>query len=672
MAQAKVTDFFARSKKAGSGTLQTKRVKGTEDILTRNEALLKSPENKLLSTRSKTRVTDVAVETSQPKAYLTRQRKIPQNHLPLQVESRPQLSNKDEERAGNVTTTEAVELKPPTTPKRNAECDVVIAARGHSSAKKRLKTDKESETDRQPGANGDKKSARKRLLLEEHGEDKEQMYTAAPRVAERTLAPSSVEKKVKDLVNKNSSLSPGPKRDVQGSQENQSFSKNDMKTLKAKIQSIREKGDQVSRAAISLPPSSSEFQSRLKRVRELEAKVQERKKIDVAETQPQTEESQPVPAYQRYHTLAEDVAPGLTLPYKYRLLAEMFRSMDTIVAMLYNRSETATFAKVKQGIQDMMRKKFEEHNVGQIKTVYPSAYTFRQEKNIPSFSPSVKKTCYQLTIEPLLQTENAGRPHLSASRMLERKQTFSRYLVNIMKQHHKAFLSSLNPPINVPDDRLTRWHPRFNVDEVPDIAASDLPRPPQVDKLTTAQEVLDKARSMMTPKMEKALANIALRTAESHGEEPKETSVTSVLPVAAVSATPSALKGVSQSLLERIRAKEAQKMQAMMTRNPEQEERLTMMSRLVELVRILRNVFVAEKKAALSMEVACSRVASSYRSTMTQGEMEKHLKLASVLLPDWLTVHPIRKDLYLKINKSLDLNVVLEKLNQKIKEEERV
>uniref|UniRef100_A0A8C4SK44 Chromatin licensing and DNA replication factor 1 n=2 Tax=Erpetoichthys calabaricus TaxID=27687 RepID=A0A8C4SK44_ERPCA len=629
MAQAKVTDFFARSKKAGSGILQTKRVKGTEDILTGNETLLKSPENKLPSTRSRTRVTDVGLETSQPKPYLTRQRIKPQNHPPLQVESRPQLSNKDVERAGNVTETETGELKPPTTPKRNAECDVVIAARGHSSAKKRLKTDKELETHRQPGANGDKKSARKRLLLEENGEDKEQV-------------------------------------------RRRGFSKNDMKTLKAKIQSIREKGDQVSRAAISLPPSSSEFQARLKRVRELEAKVQERKKIDVAETQPQTEESQPVPAYQRYHTLAEDVAPGLTLPYKYKLLAEMFRSMDTIVAMLYNRSETATFAKVKQGIQDMMRKKFEEHNVGQIKTVYPTAYTFRQEKNIPSFSTSVKKTCYQLTIEPLLQTENTGRPHLSASRLLERRQTFSRYLVNIMKQHHKAFLSSLNPPIKVPDDRLTRWHPRFNVDEVPDIAASDLPRPPQVDKLTTAQEVLDKARSLMTPKMEKALANIALRTAESHSEEPKETSVTNVLPVAASPTTPSALKGVSQSLLERIRAKEAQKMQAMMTRNPEQEQRLTMMSRLVELVRILRNVFVAEKKPALSMEVACSRVVSSYRSTMTQGEMEKHLKLASVLLPDWLTVHPIRKDLYLKINKSLDLNVVLEKLNQKIKEEERV
>lgn len=34
----------------------------------------------------------------------------------------------------------------------------------------------------------------------------------------------------------------------------------------------------------------------------------------------------------------------------------MFRSMETVVAMLYNRCETATFAKIKQGVQEMMHK----------------------------------------------------------------------------------------------------------------------------------------------------------------------------------------------------------------------------------------------------------------------------------------------------------------------------
>ncbi|KAF4098115.1 hypothetical protein G5714_022123 [Onychostoma macrolepis] len=154
-----------------------------------------------------------------------------------------------------------------------------------------------------------------------------------------------------------------------------------------------------------------------------------------------------LPAYQRYHTLAQDVQPGLTLPYQYKVLAEMFRSTDTIVGMLFNRSETVTFAKIKQGVQDMMRKRFEESHLGQIKAVYPSAYTFRQEKIIPSFSATAKRSSYQFTVEKNLTG------------------------------HQKVFLASLNPPIAVPDDKLTRWHPRFNVDEVPNIKPSDLPQP---------------------------------------------------------------------------------------------------------------------------------------------------------------------------------------------------
>lgn len=52
--------------------------------------------------------------------------------------------------------------------------------------------------------------------------------------------------------------------------------------------------------------------------------------------------------------------------------------------------------------------------------------------------------------------------------------------------------------------------------------------------------------------------------------------------------------------------------------------------------------------------------------------MEKHLRLLVELVPDWLALHPIRKDFYLKLNKNTNMNLVLEKLNQKIKEEERL
>ncbi|NXU68432.1 CDT1 factor, partial [Horornis vulcanius] len=255
--------------------------------------------------------------------------------------------------------------------------------------------------------------------------------------------------------------------------------------------------------------TSSELRSRLERLRQLELRVRQRREGsaatagDTAAAAPEGESGQKPPAYQRFHTLAQDLPPGLTLPYKFRVLAEMFRSVDTITGMLFNRAETVTFAKVKRSVQDMMRRQFEERHLGQIKAVYPSSYRLRQEKNVPTFGSGGKKSEYQLTLEPLLGEEEKvdGRPHLSASRLLERRREFHRSLVNIVREHHKAFLAALSPPMVVPEEKLTRWHPRFNVDEVPDIAPAELPRPPQEDRLSTAQEVLSTARGMLSPKV---------------------------------------------------------------------------------------------------------------------------------------------------------------------------
>lgn len=40
--------------------------------------------------------------------------------------------------------------------------------------------------------------------------------------------------------------------------------------------------------------------------------------------------------------------------------------------------------------------------MGQIRTVYPACYRFRQERNIPTFKDGIKRSDYQLTIEPVL------------------------------------------------------------------------------------------------------------------------------------------------------------------------------------------------------------------------------------------------------------------------------
>ncbi|XP_053188641.1 DNA replication factor Cdt1 [Scomber japonicus] len=588
----------------------------------------------------------------------------------------------------------------PRTPKRtstDAQFDlgaaVFSATAEHSTSKKRRQ---------EAGRDAEKvtrKTARKKLILPQ-----DTAQTAAQPLHSEVIQQASVSENHDKIQTSSSPQRTHVTRSNRG-QASKVLSKDDITALKSRLHRIKKHAEEkISTASSSVPSSSSPvnpaptstspastvppssdaktLKSTLVRAKELAAKAQRRKEERETEesrmSETQSQESAEQPAYQRYHTLAQAAPPGLSLPYQYKVLAEMFRSMDTVVAMMHNRHETSTFTKIKQGVQDMMHKRFEESHVGQIKTVFAEAYTFRQEKNIPTFNSSIKRGSYQLTVEPNVHSDqNEACSILSASRLLERRHIFHYNLVSIVKQHHKVFLSSLVPPVSVPEDKLTRWHPRFNVDTVPAVHISPLPQPPHTEKLTTAQEVLDKACSLITPKMEKALVSLALRTEDAESKEstsvnnPPATQTSAPSPTAPAQ-VPTALKGVSQSLLDRIRAKESQKLQAAMTRNPTHEDRLLMMSRLGELARILRNVFVAEKKPALIMEVVCNKMVGSYRSALSTGDMEKHIRLLAEVAADWLTIHPIRKDFYLKLNKNTELSAVLDKLSSRLKEEERL
>lgn len=52
--------------------------------------------------------------------------------------------------------------------------------------------------------------------------------------------------------------------------------------------------------------------------------------------------------------------------------------------------------------------------------------------------------------------------------------------------------------------------------------------------------------------------------------------------------------------------------------------------------------------------------------------MEKHIRLLAEVASDWLTIVPIRKDFYLKLNKNMELSAVQDKLSSRLKEEERL
>ena len=106
-------------------------------------------------------------------------------------------------------------------------------------------------------------------------------------------------------------------------------------------------------------------------------------------------------------------------------------------------------------------RKYENRNLAQMDTVYPKAFVFRQEKNIPGIYDHKTYESYQLTVECNVREdgreekrecnvredgrEEEGRGEqekvnlvLDSSALLRRRKVFNKNLCEITRRHHKV------------------------------------------------------------------------------------------------------------------------------------------------------------------------------------------------------------------------------------------
>ncbi|KOC63242.1 DNA replication factor Cdt1 [Habropoda laboriosa] len=438
--------------------------------------------------------------------------------------------------------------------------------------------------------------------------------------------------------------------------------------------------------------------SPLKNKQLLNASPQKRILFEPKESTPSPVKSSPTktPAYQQYLSLAESGVPTLPLPYHYRFLAEGFRCVDTVSAMLFNRKETITFKKLKPAVQELLRKNFTLEHLAQIKTIFPTAYIYNQEKH-HTFGSISKQDKYEMILTPAVEEKSgrntpdaddvlktAAEASMGPRVLLDRRRRFYNILLDKVKDEHTKFLLSLETPMHVPKEKIMRWHPEFDVESCKPIEQADLPQPPNVEKVTTAKDVLDKAKSLFNcgTRMEKALQRLAEAKMTSKTLSPQKNEVdnstqteggmrkVNITVVDTPPATPtmqinhitSTLKGIPKALLEKVRARQAAKALEAMTRTPNVEKKAIMYSRLPELVKVLRNIFVAEKKGVLPMEFVITKLENSYRAKLTTTELEEHIRLLCTLIPTWTSIHNVRKIDYLKLQKEIDLGKVVKRL----------
>ncbi|CAL4074896.1 unnamed protein product, partial [Meganyctiphanes norvegica] len=360
------------------------------------------------------------------------------------------------------------------------------------------------------------------------------------------------------------------------------------------------------------------------------------------------------PAHERYMHLAAKPEEGLVLPAKHKVLNDYFRAVDTVISLLYNRQETATFSKVQFAVQEMMRKGVSQDMLAKIKTIFPEAYSFRQDKSKKLMSNNIE---YNLVITPCFQYKESDTDSkqlkMTSADISERRNIFLNSLIQMIKIHHDKFLETLDGP-SVSTGDLKRWHPEFDLAEVPDIELSSLPQPPEEEKFDNAVDVLSKAMCMFN-----------LDQGESNTTSTPPQQEDAPLPPPKVN---SALKGVSSSLLEKIRAREAAKASlSAATKSKSQCKELDMLNRLPEVARIIRTTFITERKAAIPWEMLVNKVSATFSSSIQDRDVDDHLNRLVKEAPGWLAVCKVSSGTYLKINRNIDVNDIIAALCKLIK-----
>lgn len=343
---------------------------------------------------------------------------------------------------------------------------------------------------------------------------------------------------------------------------------------------------------------------------------------------------------------AESSRPALTLPVKYRYVAEMFRAIDTVCQLMFNRKETITFSKIKAAVEKMLKRNLTMKCLAQIIHVLPDAFSFKYEK-IRSFGTSKFEEKWELIVVPDVKDKEL----INSEMLLQRRRQFFNNLLDKIKGYHEEFLLSLEPPMIISKEKITRWHPEFDIEKVPDIQEGSLPEAPVEQKFLSGKEVLEKAKEMFhcNERMEKALE----RLKETKKLEP---------PVQIKEEYPSILKGIPKALLEKVRQKQAAKALVSMTRSADKEKELLVYSRLPEIARLTRNLFVSEKKTVLPLNFVIDKLEHCYTVSLSRVEMEEHIKLIAKEIEGWLVLHNIRNTMFVKLDKKADLSVVLNTL----------
>ncbi|KAK5970334.1 hypothetical protein GCK32_004095 [Trichostrongylus colubriformis] len=361
---------------------------------------------------------------------------------------------------------------------------------------------------------------------------------------------------------------------------------------------------------------------------------------------------------------------SLPLPRQYDRLHECFQSCDRVVSIYTNQGRRCAVLEIQKNVEKNTHLSFTRKHLAQIIHVYPTSYDVRLDKRwnafggteshgkmelimtvnlvddltgymlpdtpvkfddkpLPTVTPSKlisprKKVVTVLPRDPVLD----AKPRLEGWRMVCRSHVFRHKLVEIAKKFHQRFLERLG--LNMKDNellRLRRFHPNFDLEqECGEIEQADLP---EVDHDASERhlEMKDYLATVDTTVPLPKAVTAALEDLKSPVK--KLISSNSAVPLSPrqfAEKQASKPKG-AMSLLERIRAKEAERKAAEKLRDPVIEKKIELLERILHgLLRCITTYFAFKKVRSLELRTLSEQVMRS-QSSMNRDALMEHLTI---------------------------------------------
>ncbi|KAL1921635.1 uncharacterized protein VTP21DRAFT_10277 [Calcarisporiella thermophila] len=409
-----------------------------------------------------------------------------------------------------------------------------------------------------------------------------------------------------------------------------------------------------------------------------------------------TDPASPAPAIPNTPDLPASIRSQLPLPRKYERLLRVFDALQQNVFFLRAQHKTVVFHQIKKNIENMCRRNVELEDIARIKSIYPEAFVFcavqivLHGKRVNSITIDIPTDAGEREGSEREVSSTSVRLAISSHQVEGRLQTLRDRLIARVWKEHDAFLERHFTKSELvrwkAESRrmsMQRWHPRFDLERVQDIAAARLP---SVEKARVGLEDVVGGGGELPARVERVLREtikgeegpVSDKPREGLGTHQQEAKVAQATKVTEKTAAerggekPStSTRSRASALLERIREKERRKHeQSMFATSTEEVRKRAMVSRLPAMADSIAYIFASHRKSAIGLRYVANKISESQSLPLSEAEVVEHIKMLADIVPQWckLSLMENMGGHWLRLETGVELTEVRELLKAKVSE----